>query len=312
MSSTQNHCSPPGQGAPWMNHLFHCVLLLSIFSWLMTFSVQLVGDFLEVTCINPTFICDHPQIMSPLAKWWETSCSIFIFTIKGCDAWVHAELLKLFQAQITERPDRAFRALCDEEGNLQCLHWVEWSNQTEGAFWAASQGVYEVFHCAVISGSVYQCVLMIRRGSFSGQSWGGWWSHVHRWDLLHGAGVRSATDRWLGNGHRSSHNVPHQLQQHQGNTVVWILMQTGAAAVSYTYMRRQVICHCLPKQPVWGLSDLNPCCGTFLSLLTNNCQHAALCYIQGQSDTVTFSQTKLKKWLLWSSIISVLDSSSEP
>nr|XP_019954492.1 PREDICTED: lysine--tRNA ligase isoform X1 [Paralichthys olivaceus] len=30
---------------------------------------KLVGDYLEVTCINPTFICDHPQIMSPLAKW---------------------------------------------------------------------------------------------------------------------------------------------------------------------------------------------------------------------------------------------------
>ncbi|XP_026575573.1 lysine--tRNA ligase isoform X1 [Pseudonaja textilis] len=30
---------------------------------------KLVGEYLEVTCINPTFICDHPQIMSPLAKW---------------------------------------------------------------------------------------------------------------------------------------------------------------------------------------------------------------------------------------------------
>eukprot|EP00201_Polytomella_parva_P010993 CAMPEP_0175053176 /NCGR_PEP_ID=MMETSP0052_2-20121109/8777_1 /TAXON_ID=51329 ORGANISM="Polytomella parva, Strain SAG 63-3" /NCGR_SAMPLE_ID=MMETSP0052_2 /ASSEMBLY_ACC=CAM_ASM_000194 /LENGTH=577 /DNA_ID=CAMNT_0016317677 /DNA_START=166 /DNA_END=1899 /DNA_ORIENTATION=- len=30
---------------------------------------KLVGDFLEVQCINPTFICDHPQLMSPLAKW---------------------------------------------------------------------------------------------------------------------------------------------------------------------------------------------------------------------------------------------------
>uniref|UniRef100_A0A8C0S975 Lysine--tRNA ligase n=1 Tax=Canis lupus familiaris TaxID=9615 RepID=A0A8C0S975_CANLF len=30
---------------------------------------KLVGEFLETTCINPTFICDHPQIMSPLAKW---------------------------------------------------------------------------------------------------------------------------------------------------------------------------------------------------------------------------------------------------
>lgn len=30
---------------------------------------KLVGEFLESTCVNPTFICDHPQIMSPLAKW---------------------------------------------------------------------------------------------------------------------------------------------------------------------------------------------------------------------------------------------------
>lgn len=30
---------------------------------------KLVGDFIEPTCINPTFICDHPQIMSPLAKY---------------------------------------------------------------------------------------------------------------------------------------------------------------------------------------------------------------------------------------------------
>lgn len=30
---------------------------------------KLVGEFLEVDCINPTFITDHPQLMSPLAKW---------------------------------------------------------------------------------------------------------------------------------------------------------------------------------------------------------------------------------------------------
>uniref|UniRef100_A0A7S3JCF5 Lysine--tRNA ligase n=1 Tax=Euplotes harpa TaxID=151035 RepID=A0A7S3JCF5_9SPIT len=30
---------------------------------------KLVGEFLEVECTNPTFIIDHPQIMSPLAKW---------------------------------------------------------------------------------------------------------------------------------------------------------------------------------------------------------------------------------------------------
>ena len=30
---------------------------------------KLVGEYLEETCTNPAFICDHPQIMSPLAKW---------------------------------------------------------------------------------------------------------------------------------------------------------------------------------------------------------------------------------------------------
>ena len=30
---------------------------------------KLVGEFLEETCVNPAFICDHPQLMSPLAKW---------------------------------------------------------------------------------------------------------------------------------------------------------------------------------------------------------------------------------------------------
>lgn len=30
---------------------------------------KLVGDYIETQCVNPTFICDHPQIMSPLAKW---------------------------------------------------------------------------------------------------------------------------------------------------------------------------------------------------------------------------------------------------
>jgi hypothetical protein len=34
---------------------------------------KLVGEFVETQCINPTFICDHPQIMSPLAKWHRNS-----------------------------------------------------------------------------------------------------------------------------------------------------------------------------------------------------------------------------------------------
>jgi lysyl-tRNA synthetase class 2 len=30
---------------------------------------QIVGHFLEATCVNPTFIINYPEIMSPLAKW---------------------------------------------------------------------------------------------------------------------------------------------------------------------------------------------------------------------------------------------------
>jgi len=30
---------------------------------------KLVGHFIEVDCKNPTYLIDHPQIMSPLAKW---------------------------------------------------------------------------------------------------------------------------------------------------------------------------------------------------------------------------------------------------
>jgi len=47
-----------------------CTVLHSLLWKLMThFLFQLVGEYLEDKCISPTFICDHPQIMSPLAKW---------------------------------------------------------------------------------------------------------------------------------------------------------------------------------------------------------------------------------------------------
>jgi lysyl-tRNA synthetase, class II len=37
---------------------------------------RLVGEFIEETCINPTFITGHPQIMSPLAKYHRSSPGI--------------------------------------------------------------------------------------------------------------------------------------------------------------------------------------------------------------------------------------------
>jgi lysyl-tRNA synthetase class 2 len=37
---------------------------------------RLVGEFIEPTCVNPTFICDHPQVMSPLAKWHRSTAGL--------------------------------------------------------------------------------------------------------------------------------------------------------------------------------------------------------------------------------------------
>ncbi|KAM6409001.1 lysine--tRNA ligase-like [Rhynochetos jubatus] len=54
---------------------------------------RLVGEFLEVTCINPTFICDHPQIMSPLAKWHRSRpglterFELFVMKKEVCNAY---------------------------------------------------------------------------------------------------------------------------------------------------------------------------------------------------------------------------------
>ncbi|KAK0088930.1 hypothetical protein PV326_004672 [Microctonus aethiopoides] len=54
---------------------------------------KLVGDFIEETCIHPTFIMDHPQIMSPLAKWHRSEkglterFELFIMKKEVCNAY---------------------------------------------------------------------------------------------------------------------------------------------------------------------------------------------------------------------------------
>ncbi|XP_016838168.1 lysine--tRNA ligase isoform X1 [Nasonia vitripennis] len=54
---------------------------------------KLVGDFIEEKCINPTFIMDHPQIMSPLAKWHRSEAGLterfelFVMKKEICNAY---------------------------------------------------------------------------------------------------------------------------------------------------------------------------------------------------------------------------------
>lgn len=52
-----------------------------------------MGEFLEEKCINPTFICDHPQVMSPLAKWHRSipglteRFELFVMKKEVCNAY---------------------------------------------------------------------------------------------------------------------------------------------------------------------------------------------------------------------------------
>jgi len=54
---------------------------------------KLVGEFIEPKCINPTFICDHPEIMSPLAKYHRSlpgqteRFELFVNTREVCNAY---------------------------------------------------------------------------------------------------------------------------------------------------------------------------------------------------------------------------------
>merc|ERR1712226_189942 len=54
---------------------------------------KLVGEFIEVNCINPTFIMNHPQIMSPLSKWHRSipglseRFELFVCTKEVCNAY---------------------------------------------------------------------------------------------------------------------------------------------------------------------------------------------------------------------------------
>eukprot|EP01147_Barroeca_monosierra_P001038 gene1038-4274_t len=54
---------------------------------------KLVGEYLEAKAINPTFIIDHPQVMSPLAKWHRSQpglterFELFVSTKEICNAY---------------------------------------------------------------------------------------------------------------------------------------------------------------------------------------------------------------------------------
>merc|ERR1711977_705614 len=88
---------------------------------------KLVGEFIEPTCINPTFITEHPQIMSPLAKWHRSKpglterFELFVNTKEICNAYTElndpARQKACFDAQAKDKE------MGDDEAQLVARVW---------------------------------------------------------------------------------------------------------------------------------------------------------------------------------------------
>ncbi|KAI8921727.1 hypothetical protein BC831DRAFT_475918 [Entophlyctis helioformis] len=83
---------------------------------------KLVGEFIESTCINPTFIMEHPQVMSPLAKAHRTIPGLcerfecFVATKEICNSYT--ELNDPFDQRERFEQQAADKAAGDDEAQL--------------------------------------------------------------------------------------------------------------------------------------------------------------------------------------------------
>ena len=83
---------------------------------------KLVGEFIESTCVNPTFIMEHPQMMSPLAKAHRSVPGLcerfecFIATKEICNAYT--ELNDPFDQRERFEQQAKDKAMGDDEAQL--------------------------------------------------------------------------------------------------------------------------------------------------------------------------------------------------
>ncbi|KAG2469778.1 SYK ligase, partial [Polypterus senegalus] len=94
---------------------------------------KLVGEFLEVTCISPTFICDHPQIMSPLAKWHRSQkglterFELFVMKKEICNAYTELNdpirQRELFEQQAKAKAEGDDEAMFIDENFCTALEY---------------------------------------------------------------------------------------------------------------------------------------------------------------------------------------------
>lgn len=94
---------------------------------------KLVGEFIEVHCINPTFIIDHPQIMSPLAKAHRSTpglterFEVFVGTREVCNSYTELndplDQRERFAQQAKDKAAGDDEAQILDEGFCQALEY---------------------------------------------------------------------------------------------------------------------------------------------------------------------------------------------
>ena len=90
---------------------------------------KLVGEFIEPECINPTFIINHFQVMSPLAKYHRDDDTLterfelFVARKELCNAFTELNnplvQQKLFEAQVEDKK------LGDDEAQMKDDEFIE-------------------------------------------------------------------------------------------------------------------------------------------------------------------------------------------
>ncbi|XP_013404463.1 lysine--tRNA ligase-like isoform X1 [Lingula anatina] len=94
---------------------------------------KLVGDFIEVQCVNPTFITDHPQVMSPLAKWHRSTpglterFELFVMKKEICNAYTELNdpvvQREMFNAQAKDKDAGDDEAMFVDENFCTALEY---------------------------------------------------------------------------------------------------------------------------------------------------------------------------------------------
>eukprot|EP01060_Flectonema_neradi_P024707 TRINITY_DN335_c0_g1_i2.p1 TRINITY_DN335_c0_g1~~TRINITY_DN335_c0_g1_i2.p1 ORF type:complete len:593 (+),score=157.30 TRINITY_DN335_c0_g1_i2:49-1827(+) len=94
---------------------------------------KLVDHYLESQCVSPTFICDHPKVMSPLAKWhrnnsdWTERFELFVMRKEVANAYTELNSpitqRERFESQMKDKDAGDDEAQPIDEGFITALEY---------------------------------------------------------------------------------------------------------------------------------------------------------------------------------------------